>query len=364
MSGGNTFGKAFKVTTFGESHGPGLGAVIDGCPAGLPLSESDIQSELDRRRPGQSSITTTRKERDSIEILSGVYEHKTTGSPIALLVRNTDAKSSSYEPIKDLARPGHADFGFIAKYGYRDHRGGGRSSGRETLARVAAGAVAKKLLAPGGIKVYAHTTSIGDIIAKDVGLPEIEKVTYENPVRCADKASVEAMVRAISGARDAGDSIGGTVECIATGVPAGIGEPVFDRLDASLAGALMSIGGVKGVEIGAGFKAATMKGSQMNDQFYMDNGIVKTRTNNCGGILGGISTGMPIVCHVAIKPTPSISARQETVNLSKKENAAIEIHGRHDPSIVPRAVPVVEAMMALVIVDHMIMSGKINPVKL
>ncbi len=357
----NTFGRAFRVTTFGESHGPGLGAVVDGCPAGLDIGEADIQHELDRRRPGQSDLATQRAESDRVEILSGVFEGKTTGMPIAMLVRNKDADSSAYAAIKNTPRPGHADYSYQAKYGYRDYRGGGRSSGRETLARVAAGAIAKKLLAMKGIHVYAHATSIGEVTAKESGLDDIVNNTYKNPVRCADMSAVDAMSQAIRQARENGDSIGGTVEVIAIGIPAGLGSPVFGKLDADLAGALMGIGSVKGVEIGAGFRAARMKGSEMNDEFTLDKGDIRTRTNNSGGILGGISSGMPVVCRIAIKPTPSISRQQHTVDMAKMETADIVIVGRHDPSIVPRVVPVAEAMVALVIVDHMILSGRICP---
>ena len=361
---GNSFGRAFRVTTFGESHGQGLGAVVDGCPAGLPLTVADIQAELDRRRPGQSEATTKRKEADQADILSGVFDGMSTGAPISMLVRNTNADSSSYEGIKDLARPGHADYGYLARYGRRDHRGGGRSSGRETLSRVAAGAIAKKLLSLWDVRVYAHTVSIGKIDAKPVTLDDIIASTDRNPVRCADPSAAEAMMAAIDDARRRGESIGGIIEVVATGVPPGIGAPVFNKLDADLAGALMSIGGVKGVEIGAGFAMARMTGSESNDQFYGEDGRIMTRTNRCGGILGGISTGMPIVCRLAVKPTPSISVHQHTVNMKTGENSTIEIKGRHDPSIVPRAVPVAEAMVAIVIADHMITGGVVNPVRI
>jgi len=361
---GNTFGTAFRVTTFGESHGPGLGVVIDGCPAGLSLTEADVQGELDRRRPGQSEVTTKRQEADRAEILSGVFEGLTIGTPIAMLVRNADANSSAYERIKDLARPGHADFGYVARYGHRDYRGGGRSSGRETLSRVAAGAVAKKLLSRCGVRVYAHTTAIGGVKAKPVTLDEIIANVNTNPVRCADLSTADAMVSAIEDARLASDSVGGMIEIVATGVPAGIGAPVFDKLDACLAYALMGIGGVKAVELGAGLEAAGLRGSEMNDEFCSEGGNIRTRTNHSGGILGGISTGMPIVCRIAIKPTPSISRPQRTINMKTGEETSIEITGRHDPAIVPRAVPVAEAMTALVIADHMILGGIINPVRL
>ncbi|AFC99589.1 chorismate synthase [Methanocella conradii HZ254] len=356
----NTFGRAFRLTTFGESHGPAVGAVVDGCPAGLEICEGDIQAELDRRRPGQGAVTSKRSEPDRVEILSGVFEGKTTGMPVAMLVRNVDVDSSSYEPIKDLLRPGHADYGYLAKYGFRDYRGGGRSSGRETVGRVMGGAIAKKLLSRAGIGVYAHTVSIHDVKAGEVTLEDVIKNPYTNRVRCADLSAVRAMEDAIMRAKQEGDSVGGIVEVIATGVPAGLGSPVFGKLDADLAGALMGIGAVKGVEIGLGFRSAELRGSEMNDEFYVD-GEVKTRTNRAGGILGGISTGMPIVCRVAVKPTPSISIPQRTINVKEMKDAIIEVKGRHDPSIVPRIVPVVEAMVALVLADHMVLSGKMGP---
>jgi len=356
----NTFGRRFRLTTFGESHGPALGAVVDGCPAGLTLSETDLQAELDKRRPGQGAVTSKRAEPDRVELLSGVFQGKTTGAPIAMLVRNVDVDSSSYDAIKDLIRPGHADYGYLAKYGFRDHRGGGRSSGRETVGRVMGGAVAKKLLSLEGVHVYAHTTSIYDVKAGEVALEDIIKNTYTNPVRCADLSVVGEMEKAIAMAKRDGDSVGGAIEAVAIGVPPGIGAPVFGKLDADLAGALMGIGAVKGVEIGLGFGSVSIRGSEMNDEFFMEDGI-KARTNHAGGILGGISTGMPIVCRVAVKPTPSISQPQRTVNVKTMQDAVIEIKGRHDPSIVPRAVPVVEAMVALVLADHMLLGGHIGP---
>ena len=357
----NTFGRAFRVTTFGESHGAGLGVVVDGCPAGLEIGEADVQAELDRRRPGQSALTTARSEADRAEILSGVFEGRTTGAPIAILVRNADADSSAYEAIKDLPRPGHADYAYQAKYGHRDYRGGGRSSGRETLGRVAAGAIAKKLIAGCGIGVYAHTVSIGDVVARPSTIDEIIANAKTNPVRCADLSAAGAMSEAIVRARSEGDSIGGAVQIVAVGLPEGLGSPVFGKLDADVAGALMGIGGVKAIEIGAGAGSARMKGSEMNDEFVLEHGKVRTKTNNCGGILGGISTGMPLVCRIAVKPTPSIAKPQRTVDLAKMEEADISVKGRHDPSIVPRIVPVAEAMVALVLADHMILSGRICP---
>jgi chorismate synthase len=357
----NTFGRAFRVTTFGESHGAGLGAVVDGCPAGLEIGETDIQAELDRRRPGQNALTTARSEADRAEILSGVFEGRTTGAPIAILVRNADADSSAYAAIRDLPRPGHADYAYQAKYGHRDYRGGGRSSGRETLGRVAAGAIAKKLIASSGIGVYAHTVSIGDVVARPSTIEEIIANPGTNPVRCADLSAAGAMGEAIGRARSEGDSIGGAVEIVTLGLPTGLGSPVFGKLDADVAGALMGIGGVKAVEIGAGTGSARMKGSEMNDEFVLEQGQVRTRTNHCGGVLGGISTGMPLVCRISVKPTPSVAKRQRTVDIARMEEADISIKGRHDPSIVPRIVPVAEAMVALVIADHMILSGMICP---
>jgi chorismate synthase len=357
----NTFGRAFRVTTFGESHGAGLGAVIDGCPAGLEIGDVAIQADLDRRRPGQSALTTARSEADRAEILSGVFEGRTTGAPIAILVRNADADSSAYLAIKDLPRPGHADYAYQAKYGHRDYRGGGRSSGRETLGRVAAGAIAKKLIAQSGIGVYAHTVSIGDVAARPSTIDEIIANANTNPVRCADLSVAAAMSEAIGKARGEGDSIGGSVEIVAVGLPTGLGSPVFGKLDADVAGALMGIGGVKAVEIGAGTAASRMKGGEMNDEFVLEQGQVRTRTNNCGGVLGGISTGMPLVCRISVKPTPSIEKRQRTVDMAKMKDADISVKGRHDPSIVPRIVPVAEAMVALVLADHLLLSGRICP---
>jgi chorismate synthase len=357
----NTFGRRFRLTTFGESHGPSVGAVVDGCPAGLSLEQKDVQAELDKRRPGRSAVASGRSEPDRVEMLSGLFQGKTTGMPIAMLVRNIDADSSAYEAIKDTPRPGHADYGYMARYGLRDYRGGGRSSGRETAGRVMGGAIAKKLLSINGIRVYAHTTSIYDVKAGEVTLDDVVNNTYTNDVRCADRSVVKEMEEAITMAKRDGDSVGGTVEVIATGVPAGLGEPVFGKLDADLASAFMGLGAVKGVEFGLGFGAASLRGSEMNDEFYVEDGVVRSRTNHAGGIIGGISTGMPIVCRIAVKPTPSISRPQHTVNLQTMEDTVIEIKGRHDPSIVPRIVPVVEAMAALVLADHMLSSGRIGP---
>lgn len=358
---GNTFGHSFRITTWGESHGRAVGVTVDGVPAGLSLCEEDVQKELDRRKPGQSEVSTPRTEADSVEILSGLFEGKTTGTPISMLVWNKDAKSSSYDNIKTIARPGHADYPYIAKYGIRDYRGGGRSSARETIGRVAAGAIAKKLLSEFGIEVAAHVIELGGIRANHVSFDDILNNVEKTPLRCADLDAAGKMLEAVTLARADGDSIGGVVEIIAHGVPAGIGEPVFDKLDADIAKAIMSIGAVKGVEIGIGYECANMRGSEMNDPFMIENGQIATSSNNAGGIIGGISSGMPIVCRAAVKPTPSISKIQRTVDMSTMTETEIKIEGRHDPTIPPRMVPVAEAMIALVIADHMIRSGRISP---
>jgi chorismate synthase len=325
----NTFGKNFRCTTFGESHGPAVGAVIDGCPSRLALTEQDIQPYLDRRRPGTSDLVSPRRELDRVEILSGVFEGHTTGAPIALLVRNEDIRSSDYEALRDLFRPGHADFTYLAKYGIRDHRGGGRSSGRETLARVAAAAIARKYLGTHGITVQGKALEIHG------------------------KTDPAAMEDAIRNASVQGNSVGGIVEITARGCPAGLGDPVFGKLDAAIAGALMGIGAVKGVEIGEGFAAARMLGSKHNDQ--MDAGGFLS--NHAGGILGGISTGQEIVVRIAVKPTPSIALPQKTRNTAGEE-CGISIRGRHDPCIVPRIIPVAEAMLALVLIDALLEQQK------
>ncbi|WP_407356900.1 chorismate synthase [Methanolobus sp. WCC5] len=358
---GNTFGHSFRVTTWGESHGKALGVVVDGVPAGLQLSESDIQKDLDRRRPGQSEVSTPRLESDTVEILSGVLEGITTGMPVSMVVRNRNARSDAYDYIKHIPRPGHADLSYSKKYGIRDHRGGGRSSGRETIGRVAGGAVARKLLSLSGIEVFAHVTELGGVKAKRLSFGDIRTNVDRNVVRCADPEAADLMLEKVNAARLEGDSIGGVVEIIATGVPAGLGEPVFSKLDADLACAMMGIGAVKGVEIGAGFACSGLKGSQMNDPFVIMDGQVIPGINNAGGILGGISTGLPVICRIAVKPTPSISKPQKSVDMSLMEEVDVEIHGRHDPTIPPRMVPVAESMMALVITDHMIRSGRIGP---
>ena len=346
---GSTYGKLFKITTWGESHGDGVGVVVEGCPAGLALKESDIQKDLDRRRTGQSKVTTTRKEDDKIQIMSGLFKGKTTGTPISMRVDNKDADSSKYELIKNLYRPGHADYTYDMKYGFRDYRGGGRSSARETLGRVAAGSIAKKLLARDKITVTGFTRQIGSHMATTLNFKEIEK----NIVRCPDAKTAEKMVNAIMKARKNGDSLGGIVEVIARGVPAGLGEPVFDRLEAELAKAVMSIPAVKGMEIGAGFQTASMKGSECNDVFVMKNKKMTTKTNNAGGILGGISNGMDIIIKLVVKPTSSINKAQDTIT-QKGGNSKIRVEGRHDPCVAPRAVPIAEAMVAITLIDHLL----------
>ncbi len=360
----NTFGRIFRVTTYGESHGCGIGCIVDGCPSGLGLTLDEIQTELDRRKPGNSPVSTQRKESDLVEILSGIFEGKTLGTPISMMIRNIDADSTKYSEIADTPRPGHADLAWKDKFSYVDFRGGGRASGRETASRVAAGAVAKKLLKESGVEVIAYTTEIAGIKAGikagDYGISDVEglrQLVYKSVVKTPDKKQEKDMLTTILTAKKEKDSVGGIIEAIAFGVPPGLGEPVFDKLDADLAKALMSIPSIKGVEIGSGFEAAGKRGSEANDSFMIDDGQIRSRTNHAGGILGGISTGMPIVVRVAVKPTSSIGKKQQTVNLKEMKETTIEIKGRHDPCIVPRAVPVVEAMMALVLADHGLRTG-------
>ena len=359
---GNTFGKIFRITTHGESHGPAIGVVVDGVPAGMPLSEADVQRELDRRRPGQSIVTTPRAEKDKIEILSGVFEGKTLGTPICMLVRNVDVDSKPYEAIKTKPRPGHADLAYWLKFGHIDHRGGGRSAARETVGRVAAGAIAKKLLAANGVEILGHTVeAAGVAVGRDVSPEEIRKNVESNPMRCADPKVAEEMKRRVLEASAKGDSTGGVVELIALNVLPGLGDPVFEKLDAEIARALMSIGSVKGVEIGIGFKATRMFGSEVNDQLRLKGDRIVGDTNNSGGILGGISTGMPIVARIAVKPTPSITKPQRTVDVERMKEVELKLEGRFDPNICPRVVPVAESMLALVLADHMLRAGKISP---
>ncbi len=354
---GSTFGTHFKITTWGESHGKGIGVVVDGCPAGLPLDETDIQKFLDRRKPGQSRYSTQRKEADAIQILSGVFEGKTTGTPISLMVPNQDQNSRDYGDIASCYRPGHADFTFDRKYGFRDYRGGGRSSGRETIGRVAGGAIAAKILGQLGISFLTYTRSIGPVSISKSSEELLSEITsgtaagiLSNPLYMPEEPACKKAQSFLETCMKNKDSAGGVIECIITGVPAGIGEPVFDKLDANLAKAIFSIGAVKGFEIGDGFAAAAAAGSENNDNFEMKDKKPVLSTNHAGGILGGISNGMPIVFRAAVKPTPSIAAMQNTVN-KEGETIEISIHGRHDPVIVPRAVVVVEAMAALALLD-------------
>lgn len=344
------------MTTFGESHGPAIGTVIDGCPPGIELPTVRIQDELDRRRPGQTDISSPRREMDQCEVLSGIFRGKTTGTPIALIIRNTDTNSKVYDALENVYRPGHADYTYEARYGIRDHRGGGRSSGRETAARVAAGAVAKVLLQSAKVSVFAHTLCIGDVCAKDFDPEQINL----NPVRCADARAAVKMAKAIMNAQEEGDSLGGVVEVVVLGAPAGLGDPVFSKLDADIAGALMSIGAVKGVEVGLGFGASGLKGSEMNDPIIKQKGRIRMPSNRAGGILGGISTGEDIIARIAVKPTPSVGSPQKTVT-RKKSATTIKITGRHDPCICPRIVPVAEAMMAIVLADHLLRFRAIRP---
>ncbi len=350
---GNSFGQLFRITTFGESHGPAIGVVIDGCPAGLSFDIAFIQKQLDRRRPGQSVLTTLRDEADRVEVLSGTFEGKTTGTPIALLIRNKDARSGDYDALKEVYRPSHADYTYESKYGIRDHRGGGRASARETAARVAAGALAQLLLRSVGVAVYAYVSAVGSENWNEIpDLEQLQKIDNQL-VRCPDPDAAARMQQAIESAREAGDSLGGVISLRATGMPVGLGEPVFDRLEADLAKAMLSINAVKGFEIGAGFAAAAAAGSAMNDSFYMEAGKVRTRTNHSGGVQGGISNGEDIVCRIAFKPVATIEQKQKSVDRAGN-SVDMEAKGRHDPCVVPRAVPIVEAMAALVLADHLL----------
>jgi chorismate synthase len=354
---GNSFGELFRITTFGESHGEAIGVIIDGCPAQLAIDLDYIQGELDKRKPGQSKITTQRKESDTVKILSGVFEGQTTGTPIAMLISNEDQRSKDYTHNVDVFRPSHADYTYQVKYGIRDHRGGGRSSARETAARVAAGAVAKLLLKTRGIEIVAHVSSVGKIDAPNVSINSVAEFIEErekNIVRCADPATAEEMIAYIDGIRKQGDTVGGKVSCHILNCPVGLGEPVFDKLHADLGKAMLSINAVHGFEYGSGFAGSEMRGSEHND-IFLPKGVnspgIKTITNFSGGIQGGISNGMPIEFKVAFKPVATIMHAQATVD-SEGNAAEISGKGRHDPCVVPRAVPIVEAMAALVVADH------------
>lgn len=348
----NSYGTLFRISTFGESHGPAIGVMIDGCPAGLEVDESFIQSELDRRKPGQSKITTQRKEDDTFQILSGVFEGKTTGMPLTIVIQNQDQRSKDYAHIQDTFRPSHADYTYEAKYGIRDYRGGGRSSARETAARVAAGAVAKLLLRKSGVEIQAFVSQVGNILAPDYTTLDLSQ-TESNLVRCPDAATAEKMIALIDQVRLDRDTIGGVVTCVIKNTPVGLGEPVFDKLHAELGKAMLSINAVKGFEYGSGFDGVTLRGSQHNDTFYKEGDRIRTRTNFSGGIQGGISNGEDIYFKVAFKPVATIM--QDQISVDKEGNeATVSGKGRHDPCVVPRAVPIVEAMAALVLADFLL----------
>ena len=357
----NSIGEKFQVTTFGSSHGTAVGAIVDGCPANLELSSEDIQKELDKRKPGTSSVTTPRKEDDEVQILSGIFEGKTDGTPITGVVFNKNQKSKDYSMFKNTPRPSHGDYGWMKKYGNYDYNGGGRGSGRVTIGHVIGGAVAKKLLKTKNIEIISYVTQIGDIKAEVKDFNTVKKNIEKNPVRCGDLKAAAKMEKLILSKKEEGDSVGGVVETIAVNVPAGLGEPVFGRLDGDLARILMNIGSVKGVEIGLGFEAVEYSGCEINDEYQIKNGEVTTKTNNSGGIIGGMSNGMPIVSKIAVKPTPSISKCQSSVNIKKMENENIEIKGRHDPCICPRITAVAQSSTAIILADHMIRSGFIHP---
>ncbi|HCC85372.1 MAG TPA: chorismate synthase [Porphyromonadaceae bacterium] len=354
----NTFGTLFRLTSFGESHGAAVGGVIDGCPPGLEIDMDFIQAELDRRRPGQSRITTPRKEPDRVEFLSGIFEGKSTGAPIGFLIRNENQQSSDYDHLKEVYRPSHADYTYHQKYGYRDHRGGGRSSARETISRVVAGAIAKLFLQKEGIQIRAFTSQVGTIKLENEYSAYDLSLTEENMVRCPDPDAAERMIKLIQEVRSQGDTIGGVITCVASGVPAGLGEPVFGKLHATLGAAMLSINAVKGFEYGTGFDVSK-RGSEVNDAFYNDKGKVRTRTNRSGGIQAGISNGEDIFFRVAFKPVATILQDQETVDIHGNDTT-IKARGRHDPCVLPRAVPIVEAMAAITLMDHFLLakSGK------
>ena len=357
----NSIGKAFVVTCFGESHGPVVGVTIDGCPAGLPLSTSDIQRSLDLRIPQEKEVVSARREPDTVEVFSGVFQEHTTGAPLTLHIRNRDVKSADYDPLKDLVRPGHADYPAKVKFGgFSDYRGGGRLSGRMTAAFVAAGAIAQRLLNIFGVEVLSYTQSIDGVsLQSSPSIEHVKKNTFENPMRCPDKVLAEKMREVVLDAKTGGDSVGGVVECTALNLPVGVGEPLFDALDSELAKILFGIPAVKGVEFGAGFGATRLRGSENNDRYVIKEGKIVTLTNNSGGVLGGMSTGMPLLVRVAFKPPSSIAKEQKTVNVSQMEEANLGIKGRHDPCVVPKAVPVVQAMVAVGLADLMIRGGMI-----
>lgn len=364
-SGGNIIGERFAAMSFGESHGRCVGMVVDGCPAGLQLSEADIQPQLDLRKPGQSAVTTQRKEEDRVEIISGVFNGFTTGAPICMVIWNKDADSRSYEAIKNIPRPGHADYPAMVKYGgFADYRGSGRFSGRLTATLVMAGAVAQKLLRQTlGIEIVAYTVEIGGIRAGNITAQNIQ-TRYANDVRCPDPEAAEKMRSAILQARREGDSLGGVVECVATNLPVGLGEPIFASLESDLSKAIFSIPAVKAVEFGSGFEGSKKRGSENNDAYYLkdDGKIIATRTNNAGGILGGLSSGMPLVMRAGFKPAASIAREQDTLDVSTHEQTKLTVPGRHDPCVVPRAPPIVECVTAMVLADHALRAGLVPPV--
>jgi chorismate synthase len=365
MASGNIIGERFVAMSFGESHGRCVGIVVDGCPAGLKLSEADIQLQLDRRKPGQSAVTTQRKEQDQVEIISGLFNGFSTGAPICMLIWNKDADSRSYEAIKNIPRPGHADYPALIKYGgFADYRGSGRFSGRLTATLVMAGAIAQKLLKETlNIETVAYTNEIGGIAAEAANITsETISRRYDNDVRCPDPSASERMRDAILKARRDGDSLGGVVECMSVGLPVGLGEPIFASLEADLSRALFAIPAVKGVEFGSGFTGSKRRGSENNDVYYIKDGKVVTRTNNSGGILGGLSNGMPLVIRVAFKPAASIAKNQDTLDLSTNLQSKLSVPGRHDPCVVPRAPPIVECVVSMVLADHAIRAGYVPPI--
>ena len=349
---GNTFGNLFKLTSFGESHGSMIGGIIEGCPAGLEINEDLIQKDLDRRKPGQSKVTSPRKEDDKVQLLSGIFEGKSTGTPIGFLIPNINSKSKDYSNIKDVFRPSHADYTYEEKYGLRDYRGGGRSSARETACRVVAGSIAKQLLNNYGIKISAYVSSIGNIFADEKNV-DLNKDYDLNIVRCPDNDASEKMINLITDLKSKGNTVGGQIKCIINGVKPGLGEPVFDKLHADLGKAMLSINAVKGFEYGSGFSGSKMTGSDHNDEFIVENGNISTKTNNSGGIQGGISNGEEIYFKVAFKPVATIMSKQNSID-KEKNNVELSVKGRHDPCVVPRAVPIVESMAAIVLADHLL----------
>jgi len=349
---GNTFGNLFKLTSFGESHGSMIGGIIEGCPAGLEINKGLIQKDLDRRKPGQSKVTSPRKEDDKVQLLSGIFEGKSTGTPIGFLIPNINSKSQDYSNIKDVFRPSHADYTYEEKYGLRDYRGGGRSSARETACRVVAGSIAKQLLNNYGIKISAYVSSIGNIFADEKNV-DLNKDYDSNIVRCPDNDASEKMINLITELKSKGNTVGGQIKCIINGVKPGLGQPVFDKLHADLGKAMLSINAVKGFEYGSGFSGSKMTGSVHNDEFIVENGNVSTKTNNSGGIQGGISNGEEIYFKVAFKPVATIMSKQNSID-KEKNNVELSVKGRHDPCVVPRAVPIVESMAAIVLADHLL----------